>query len=265
MKNKIKIAVFTSFLYCILILLLGNLNNTVYAEDNIAADTITQISTINSLLGGNYDGLYKIGDVKKYGDFGLGTVHSLDGELIILNGEFFQIKIDGKIYKVSDEMTSPYLDITTFNSDESFDISDEDFEKLSEKIKKKINPNFFYAIKLEGDFEYVKTRSVTAQKPYKPLLEIIKGQKVFELKNVKGTVVGLFSPDFVDGIIPKGFHFHFITSDKLSGGHILTCKIKNAKVHLDLTQNFSLLLPNNFEQGNINPSDIEKAEKPKSH
>ncbi|MCX7001251.1 MAG: acetolactate decarboxylase, partial [Candidatus Sumerlaeota bacterium] len=40
------------------------------------AETLTQISTINSLMAGNFDGAFTFGGLKHYGDFGIGTFNS---------------------------------------------------------------------------------------------------------------------------------------------------------------------------------------------
>ena len=40
-----------------------------------------QISSLDALLSGLYDGEMAIGDLKQYGDFGLGTYEALDGEM----------------------------------------------------------------------------------------------------------------------------------------------------------------------------------------
>ncbi len=50
--------------------------------------------------------------------------------------------------------------------------------------------NVMYAVKITGKFEYMKTRSVTAQeKPYPRLVEVTKDQSVFEFNDTEGTIV----------------------------------------------------------------------------
>jgi acetolactate decarboxylase len=43
---------------------------------------------------------------------------------------------------------------------------------------------------------------------------------VFELHNVSGTLVGLYTPGYSDGIGFPGYHFHFVTDDRTQGGHV---------------------------------------------
>ena len=45
-------------------------------------ETLSQVSTINALLAGVYDGILTVGELKGYGDFGIGTFEGLDGEMV---------------------------------------------------------------------------------------------------------------------------------------------------------------------------------------
>jgi hypothetical protein len=45
-------------------------------------DIIYQTSAIDALLAGDYDGQITLIELKKHGDFGLGTFEALDGELV---------------------------------------------------------------------------------------------------------------------------------------------------------------------------------------
>ena len=54
-----------------------------------------QVSTIDALLSGVYDGDVTIGELRKRGNFGLGTFNKLDGEMLAVDGRYYQIKADG--------------------------------------------------------------------------------------------------------------------------------------------------------------------------
>jgi acetolactate decarboxylase len=103
----------------------------------------------------------------------------------------------------------------------------EDYGQLEQYLDKLLpTENIFYAIKIEGTFKYIKTRSVPKQnKPYPPLVEVVKNQPTFEFHNVKGTIVGFRCPSYVEGINVPGYHLHFITGDKKAGGHLLECHL----------------------------------------
>ena len=46
---------------------------------------------VNALVEGIYEEKIPFSEIKKYGDFGLGTFDHLDGEMIMLDGRIFQI------------------------------------------------------------------------------------------------------------------------------------------------------------------------------
>src|SRR5947209_6927470 len=48
-----------------------------------------QVSTLDALLQGIYNGSFTVGQLKQQGDFGLGTYEGLDGEMIAVNGHYY--------------------------------------------------------------------------------------------------------------------------------------------------------------------------------
>ena len=184
-------------------------------------DVLFQTSTINALLEGIYDGETTYGELKQHGDFGLGTFNGLDGEMVGLDGKFYQVKADGIAYPVSDSAKTPFAVVTFFKTDKTVLLKKaEDYSQLKQYLDYSLpTKNIFYAIKIEGVFKYIKTRSVPGQtKPYPPLVEVTKNQPIFEFHNVKGTIVGFRCPVYVKGINVPGYHLHFITKNKKARG-----------------------------------------------
>lgn len=113
----------------------------------------------------------------------------------------------------------------------------------------------------------MKTRSVPAQsKPYPPLAEATKNQKVTEFNNVEGTLVGFRCPAYSNGINVPGYHFHFLEKDRKMGGHVLDLKVDSAVIKIDDMAGFSMVLPSNndFDTANLNtsqPGAVEQVEK----
>ncbi|GJQ50767.1 alpha-acetolactate decarboxylase [Candidatus Kuenenia stuttgartiensis] len=50
-----------------------------------------------SLLSGIYNGETTIDQLKKYGNFGIGTFNALDGEMVVVGGNIYQVKHDGLV------------------------------------------------------------------------------------------------------------------------------------------------------------------------
>lgn len=236
------------------------------AEDD---DVLFQVSTIDALMQGVFDGFYSFNDLMARGDFGIGTFDALDGEMVALDGEYYQVRADGVAYPVQGDMTAPFAAVTRFEMDQTAALENaSNFTELARQIDRHLpSPNAFYALRIDGTFPYVQTRSVPAQKrPYPRLVEAVENQSVFNFTNVTGSVVGIWSPDFVKGVNVPGYHLHFITEDRKAGGHILEIQVSNATAQVDVTAGFAMQLPSSGDFYNVNLSgdlqeELERIEK----
>lgn len=231
-------------------------------------DTLYQVSTIGALMQGNYDGDVTLGQLKQHGDFGIGTFNELDGEMVLLDGTCYQVRNDGAVYPASDYVESPFAMVKFFTADRVEKTNQKlDYGGMTRLLNSLIvSKNIYCAIRIDGVFEYMKTRSVPRQtKPYAPLVEVVKKQTVFEFKNVKGTIVGFYSPEFAKGIDPAGYHLHFITDDRRAGGHVIEFTTGDVVVSLDQTNEFYMKLPGDDDfytaDLSVKEKDVEKAEK----
>ena len=219
-------------------------------------DTIYQTAPIDALMAGVYDGDYPVGDLKQHGDIGVGTLNALDGELVCVDGQMFQVRVDGEVCPVPDSARTPFTIVTWLDRDIALKAvsatSLDEFCRIMDRSLPSLN--LFFAIRADGEFAYVKTRSVPKQaKPYRPLVEVAEQQAVFEFKRVKGTLVGFRCPSFVKGINVPGYHFHFLTDDRKSGGHVLDLRATGLDVVLDPSDSIYLALP---RQGDFTHTDL---------
>lgn len=204
-------------------------------------EEIFQVSSLDSLLIGQYDGRTTYGALKHYGDFGVGTFNAVDGEMVALDGNFYQVKADGVAYPVKNNLTTPFAVVTHFDADKTFEIDQRmSLAALLDTISTKLDGQGYYAIRVDGDFQYAKTRSVHSQSvPYPPLTAVVADQEVFELENTQGTMVGYFLPEEVAGENAVGYHFHFLTADRQAGGHLLDGIIQRGTVSIDISSGLS--------------------------
>ncbi|NYT01449.1 MAG: acetolactate decarboxylase [Methanosarcinales archaeon] len=237
---------------CLLILAAFAVPPLASAQEPDERDVLFQVSTIDALLQSVYDGILSFADLKEHGDFGIGTFDGLDGELIALDGEYYQARSDGLAYPVDEAMTTPFSTVTFFEPDLEWSLnstanSTEFFGALDALIP---SSNLFYAIRMEGEFPYVKTRSYPRQsRPYRPLAEL--NQSVYEHRLVRGAIVGFYAPAFVKGVNVPGYHLHFITEDRTAGGHVLDFSQNGTEVQLDITSGFAMVLPTSGEFGGL--------------
>lgn len=209
-------------------------------------DVVYQTSTIDALLAGVYDGQMSCKQLLRHGDFGIGTFDGLDGEMLVLDGNVYQVKADGRVYQPDASVNTPFATVCRFDPDQRFPIErGVDFEKIEHVIDQHaFNRNIFYAVRIDGRFRKVRTRSVPRQnKPYPPLSEVTQSQPEFEASNISGSIVGFRCPSYVKGVNVPGYHLHFISTDRSMGGHILSFEIDHAECEIDALNQYYLSLP----------------------
>lgn len=241
----------------------------VYGQAQQSPNAVFQVATLSSLMSGVYEGEMECKELRKNGDFGIGTFNYLDGEMVVLDGKMFQVRADGKVLPVGDGVKTPFAAVTFFKANREMEVANiTSMDELRKVLEKDLtNSNLFYGIRIDGEFEYVKTRSVPKQeKPYRPLAEVTKNQPTFEFQNVKGTLVGFWCPNYVGGLNVPGFHLHFISDDRQMGGHLLDCRIVEGKTQIDDISQFIMVLPESDDFNKINlaqdwAGDIKKVEK----
>lgn len=207
-----------------------------------------QYAPFKSLAAGCYDGAMSLGELKRRGDFGIGTLNGLDGELIELDSVFYQVKTDGKVYRPANKESIPYAVTVRFSEDKRLMFDREmGYDELRNFLESAVpSRNVPYAIRIDGVFTSLRARSVPRQgKPYKPLQAALKDQAEFDLRDVEGTMVGFWFPQYMDGVQVPGFHFHFISKDRMSGGHVLACKTLRGNIRIDELTGLRLELPAN--------------------
>lgn len=211
---------------------------------------VFQTSTIGALLDGAYDGDVTFAELGGHGDLGLGTLDACDGEMIALDGAFLRAAVDGTIHPVDPSARTPFAVMTFFAPGEAVAIDGPlGHEELLELMGRHATSDLpCQAVRIDGRFDRVRARSVPRQqKPYPPLVEVVRQQRVFELHDVEGTVVGFRFPDYAQGLNVAGYHLHFVTSDRARGGHVLECDVRRGELRLDRSSELHLELPPGIE------------------
>ncbi|NQW48439.1 MAG: acetolactate decarboxylase [Planctomycetes bacterium] len=208
-------------------------------------DRITQVSVINALLLGQFDGTVAFASLLADGDFGLGTLDRLDGELVVLDGRGYQIKSDGAVVEVGPQSMIPFAVVTPFDQDGEMACPAVDsLTELELQLDRALgHPNNFVAIRIEAELAAITLRSVHPQsKPYRPINTRKDFQSVWQRENLRGTFVGIRSPRWAEGITVPGYHWHFLAADRRSGGHVLNCHVRGGTVRYDVCGNWLVKL-----------------------
>lgn len=192
---------------------------------------LTQVGVIDALLAGAYDGFFPLSRLTRAGNFGLGTFHRLDGEMVVLDGVVYQVPADGKVRRPAPGVTTPFAQVVRFRPSGSAElVPGSALKQVEAALDAAIgDANVFAAARVDAEFETLTARSVPAQSPpYRPLAEVAKGQSVFPFAGVSGTLVGLRGPAFAKGLGVPGWHWHFLTRDRARGGHVLDFRLAPA-------------------------------------
>ena len=221
-------------------------------------DAMYQVSLMQAFMHGEYDGVVTVGDFKAHGDIGLGTFEGVNGEMIVLDGVVYQAAADGSINVMADNETIPFGTITKFDTDgEINNITAKDFDDLTGKLDKEIEKygtNNMYIIKIKGDFSNLTVRSVEKQeKPYKEFTDVAAvDQKVFNHTDQTGTLVAVYFPEYMNELNMHGWHLHFLSDDKQTGGHVLAFNDFSGTGQIDEIHEFNMILPTDDSFINMN-------------
>jgi acetolactate decarboxylase len=200
---------------------------------------------INAILEGFYETGTTMATLKEKGDFGIGTFNDLDGELVLVDGVVRQLDAAGDAHPVDDDQKTPFAAVCSFEpiSRETIETahSYEAFNGLLESLLP--SPNMLYAIRVDGSFKHVRTRSLHRTANYTPLVEATASQVESTFRDTEGTLVGFYTPDFIPSVNVPGFHFHFLTGDKSRGGHLLDCHFLRGTIGVQFHTRLDLNLP----------------------
>ena len=214
--------------------------------DCSAHDALFQLSLANVLLDGGYDGLVTIGEVMPAGDHGLGTVHRLDGELIVVDGIPWRVDVTGTASIVDPATTTPFVVLTTMESPTVTRVRDLSRDGLLARIEELVDdPGAVVAVRVEGRFRRVLVRSVPAQDPpYRPYVEVCASQEVrWEHHDFDGVFVGFRFPDLEGGGTIGGLHLHGLDTGRTTGGHNHELHIEDAELRVSTTRDVAIALP----------------------
>ena len=194
--------------------------------------TLFQVSTSAALVEGLYQGAVQVSRLLRHGDFGLGTFIDLDGEMVVLDGVCYQVSPNGSIGVVEGDRLIPYAVVTRFSAEFSkqFHQLDGFAELVAVCDELRDSDNVFYAFRIDGRFSFMKTRVMKAVPEGMGLKGAASRQAEFLFNDVKGTLVGLWSPVFAGSFSVPGYHFHFLSADRQRGGHVLECKATDVSV-----------------------------------
>jgi acetolactate decarboxylase len=210
--------------------------------------TLFQVSTSNALVQGVFRGSVTVGDLKRNGDFGLGTFEDLDGELVMIDGVCYRASGGGVVNRPPDETSVPFAVVTHFHPDTSTATEGGSFTELTSTIDAlRPSENLFVGIRVDGRFDQLSLRAACAAEPGEGLVEATAHQSEFNVFDEVGTLVGFWAPLYARAVNVPGYHFHFISEDRALGGHLLGMEARTLQVGVHVESELHVAIPETEE------------------
>lgn len=211
--------------------------------------SLFQVSTSNALAEGVFAGAVTLGQLRRHGDFGLGTFEGLDGELILLDGDCFRATAGGVVTDVGDHAEVPFAVVTRFAADITRPVEAMvDIDAVKRRLDGlRPSDNLFTGIRIDASFESLMMRAACPARPGEGLLEATRHQSEFSADATEGTIVGFWAPEYARSVGVPGYHFHFISDDRTIGGHVLDMRIGSGEIQLQTETELHLAIPETAE------------------
>lgn len=207
-----------------------------------------QIGLVPAFLNGMYTSDFNFQSLAKKGDFGLGTINQLDGEMIAFDGHFYSIDKNGLASEIADTICTPYAVVSFFKPQHFYTIKQiSNIPALNQHLLSILdNINIFYMIRIDGEFASLQLRSETCHcMGGIPITEELhKNQVQYSIEKSKGTLVATFSPAYTQNICITNFHHHYLNEEKTTGGHVFDLKVMSAHISIQPLYCFQLELTN---------------------
>lgn len=230
--------------------------------NHLVRHEVFQTSLMSALLDGIYEGELTLAELLGHGNFGLGTFDELDGEMIILDSVPWQMRGDGTVVRADLDQRTPFATVTNFVPNFTKEITEPLHRaELSEIVDHlTLSPNYLYALRIIGEFEWVTTRTVERQEaPYPPMAQATSGEPVIRHEKTKGIMAGFRTPLFEQGINVAGCHVHFVDDDRKRGGHVMDFILNKGTVEVCLGTDLHVSLPltEAFQGADLAPEDLD--------
>ena len=209
-----------------------------------------QVSTLQALALGYSRAVLSAGELLAEGDTGLGTFEDVNGEMIVMDGHCFRADQDGNVTEIPPETGVPFAAVAKLYGEQEFllkDMPDISYirAELTRKIEERFGLNSMHVVRIDGVFEKVDARSEAPYRSHHISLKEILGQnqKAFIFENIRGSLVGVYFPDYMDGINMPGWHLHFLSEDRTIGGHVFDVSIREGTAKVDKITNIYITFP----------------------
>ena len=209
-----------------------------------------QVSTLQSLALGYTRSVMTVSELMQHGETGLGTFEDVNGEMIAIDGKCYRAMEDGTVAEAGDSRGVPFSAVAYMDGCREFTLSGNyTMETLKAELNNRIEEDFglnsMHVIQIHGTFEKIYARSEAPYRAHHVTLKemLDTTQTSFEFSNITGSLVGVYYPDYMDGINAAGWHLHFLNDERNKGGHVYEIKMAQGNVRLAKKTSIEIQLP----------------------
>lgn len=196
----------------------------------LAGDQSFEMTAVDALLSGAFDGEITLAELLVHGDLGLGMLSGVDGELIVVDGQAWQALVDGRLVRPDLARTTLFAAVVAFSPGPALRLTGPfGLDELDVRLGAPWEQAGTDAIMVAGHFAEVRVRSVQ--------------QPALNLHGVDGTLVGFRFPDRREGGAVPCWYLHFVTADRSRGGHVLGFTLTEGRAWLDPISDLHVELP----------------------
>lgn len=213
-------------------------------------NVLYQVSTLQALILGYSRTVINVGELIQKGDTGLGTFEDVNGEMIVMDGQCYRSDQNGNVTRVDPGTGVPFAAVANYYGEQRFLLQNiSNMQSLQTELTRKIEEvfglNSMHIVRIEGEFEKVDARSEGPYRSHHIRLKdvLFHTQQSFLFENIRGTLVGVYFPDYMDGINMPGWHLHFLSEDRSKGGHVFDVSIREGEAGVDKITNIFINLP----------------------
>ena len=234
---------------------------------------IYQVSTLQALALGYTRSVLTVEQLLQHGNVGLGTFEDVNGEMIVVDGHCYRARDDGSVIEVEPDAGVPFAAVAKLQGERELELSSmPDLESIRAALTLKIDEcfelNSMHMVRIDGLFGKVDARSEAPYRSHHVALKTVldMNQTAFQFENIRGSMVGVYFPDYMDGINMPGWHLHFVSEDRTKGGHVFDVSIIEGTVYMDKIHQLEIYLPTDaafdtYSLKNASEDEIEKVEK----
>ena len=218
-------------------------------------EKIYQVSTLQALSLGYSRSVVPVSELLRHGDTGLGTFEHVNGEMIVIDGKCYRATNTGDVLEAEQELGVPFASVAPFVPHRELPLQEVNTlldlkKKLTLSIEEDFGLNSMHVVRIDGAFGHVSARSGAGAKAQHVSLKetLDETQKTFAFDQLRGSLVGVYYPDYMEGINAAGWHFHFISEDRQFGGHVFEmnlhegiakfCKIQRIEIQIPVDPAF---------------------------